>query len=143
MREMARIKSRPGQHGRCADEVAPVRNGRFSELRVQSDMPQRAYLEANRTVPAGTSTRQGSEQAIDSKGIPNAKDIGRRVAIKAHTNVKIDLLCVGDAIAATGVEQLAVPAHRWEPAHILGKQKAAFAELSFDRERRLIRVSVH
>jgi hypothetical protein len=105
------------------------------------------HLEANRTVPTGSGggapTRQQSEQAIDSKGIPNAKYIGRRVAIKAHTNVKIDLLRVGDAIATTGVEQLAVSTDPWVPAHILGEQKRAFAELSLDRERRLIRVSVH
>jgi hypothetical protein len=84
-----------------------------------------------------------SEQAIDSKGIPNAKDIGRRVAIKADANVKIDLLRAGDTIASTGVEQLAVSTDHWEPGHILSEQKRAFVELSLDRERRLIRVSVH
>ena len=45
-------------------------------------------------------------QSIDPKRIPHAESIGRCIAVEAEADVKIDLLSVGDAIAATRVEQV-------------------------------------
>jgi len=56
--------------------------------------------------------------------------------------VKIDLLGIGDAIAAAGVEKLPGSAVKREVADIFNEHEGTFAELLFDHESRLVGVFV-
>jgi hypothetical protein len=66
-----------------------------------------------------------SEQAIEPERIADAENIGGRVAVEADRNVEIDLLCVGDAIAAAGIEEVTRATMHVIVADVFDEQESA------------------
>jgi cell division protease FtsH len=67
--------------------------------------------------------------SIIPRGITDAENICRRIAIQTNADVKIDLMVVVDAIAAAGIDQLTITAVAREVADIFDKEKPALCNL--------------
>jgi hypothetical protein len=86
--------------------------------------------------PEFAATKVPSEQAIEPERISDAEDIGGRVVVEADRDVKIDLLGIGHAVAASGIEEVT-----WATMHVIvtdvfDEQEGALADLPLDNERR-------
>jgi hypothetical protein len=75
-----------------------------------------------------------SEQPIETERIADAEDVGGRVVVEADADVEINLLGVGDAVAAAGVEEVARAAMDVVVADIFHEQEALLADLALDHE---------
>src|SRR4030088_299775 len=81
-----------------------------------------------------TRSECSSEQPVEAERIPDAEDIGWCVVVEADADVEIDLLGVGDAIAAAGVEEVARAAMDVVVADIFDEQEGLLADLPLDTE---------
>jgi len=75
-----------------------------------------------------------SKQTVEPERITDAENVGRRIAVETEAEVEVDLLGVGDAVAATGIEQVTAAAIDRVVADIFDEEKGAFGDLLLDHE---------
>src|SRR5262249_11356795 len=107
-----------------------VRAPRSSGCRVRCFAPPRNDW----PIYCSTSSEPRSEQPIEAERISDAEHIGRCVVVETDADVEIDLLGVGDAIAAAGVEEVARAAMDVVVADIFDEQEGLLADLALDHE---------
>jgi hypothetical protein len=89
-------------------------------------------LDSQRIARPQPSRFGASREPVESEGIANSEYVGWRVPVEPEPNMKIDLLVVGDSVAAAGIEQVTGAAMDRIVADILNKQERVFGDFLLD-----------